>query len=225
MKPSAHIGVAPTEQSRPRCQKNSQKGAHVKWGNFDGGKHAKGKLDLKKKKGAMWMSQASNDAMRSMFSEYRIRLSTMADDNDDDEADGASLAPRGKQNQGMNMSRDGVRKLLGDSVNEQLFEFLFHLFDATGNGLVNSDEFVMTMGLLTGDECSTMDQQVEAVFIMFDTDAAGALTASEFRALIQATINFNLSSLLGTEQGRALFEETLEKEYSEENLVFWKAST
>ena len=70
--------------------------------------------------------------------------------------------------------------------------------------------------------CYAMLCQVEAVFVMFDVDSAGALPKGEFRALIKATVSLNLSSLLGTGEGQHVFEETLEKEYSEENLAFWK---
>jgi hypothetical protein len=117
----------------------------------------KGKVDVKRKNSVLRMSQNTHAAARALFSEYRQRLSNLAEDDEEEEEDEA-CTPRG----GKNMTRDGLRKMLGESVDEALFDFLFRLFDTKSEGWVNADEFVMTMGLLTGDECTTTDQQVEA---------------------------------------------------------------
>ena len=118
------------------------------------------------------------------------------------------------------MTREGLRKILQD-IDEDLFEFLWRLFDVDDVGTVDADNFVMAMGLLT-QQVTTVDDQIEAAFYMFDVEKAGVLTPSKFEEMIKATVNLSLGQLLNTETGMNEFEAVLQKEYSEENLDFWK---
>ena len=126
------------------------------------------------------------------------------------------------------MGRQELRQVLGEAMDDDIFEAIFHLFDSDGGGTVNAEEFGTTMALITGDECQTPEQQaeagssrapgapspsrrcrdssptwqVEAVFVMFDVDDGGSLSPDEFRGLIKATVSLNLSALLGTDVGK-----------------------
>ena len=108
------------------------------------------------------------------------------------------------------------------TVPDDQFDFLWPLFDAKGTGLVEPDEFVMTLGMLKDPNMST-ERRVEVCFFMFDTNKTGTLSREEFRAMIQATVNVNLYDLLQTKTGEEGFEKHLQSEYSQENLAFYKA--
>ena len=142
-----------------------------------------------------------------MFAEYR-RESMLADGE-------------GGQ-RGSIMSRECLRRCLRD-VSDSIFELLWILFDWDGSGSVDADEFMMAMALLCTGVSGSTTELLEAAFCMFDTDKSGRLARAEFEAMLQATINLNLSHLLDSNQGAAAFGAQLQKEYSGENLAFWQA--
>ena len=170
----------------------------------------------KRKNSVTRMSHTTVDAVRDMFSEYR-RNSSTEPDNDSSEP----MSPETRRGRGV-MKRDGLRKML-TGVDEELFEFLWRIFDVDGVGTVDADNFVMAMGLLT-EQVDTVDDQIEAIFFMFDLDHDSQLTPDEFEQMIRATVSLSLGRLLDTETGMQEFEAQLQKEYSEENLEFWRAA-
>ena len=171
----------------------------------------------KRKNSVTRMSHNTQAAARRLYSEYRSgKMDDLEEGEEGDEEKKALM-------KGGELTEAGLRKLLGRGVDEALFQFLFRLFDPDGSGTVNADEFVMTMGLITS-ECDSAAEQVEAIFVMFDTDETGVLSRAEFTQLIRATISLNLGSLLCDDKGQEVFEEQLRKEYSDENLSFWQAA-
>ena len=111
-------------------------------------------------------------------------------------------------------------------VSDELFVFLWRLFDSDGSGYVDADEFTVAMALLSSDVTSgaaSTEAQLEAVFFMFDADHSGDLAMEEFEAMVQATVQLNLGHLLHEEAFKDQFSKALESEYSSENLDFWQA--
>ena len=174
------------------------------------------------------MSHATQDAVRDMFSEYRRR--STSDEGEEPWEEGDTPRPNASTKKMRRllggssdrvMTREGLRKILQD-IDEELFEFLWRLFDVDDVGAVDADNFVMAMGLLT-QAIETVDDQIDAAFCMFDIKKLGVLSPEEFESMIKATVNLSLGHLLDTETGRKEFEAQLQKEYSEENLTFWSA--
>ena len=169
--------------------------------------------ELKKAKSASRMSVATEGAAQQLFRDYRRRSET-ARRSDSSSGSGSAGSPE-------RIDRKGLRRMLSTVPDDQ-FDFLWPLFDAKGTGLVEPDEFVMTLGMLKDPNMST-ERRVEVCFFMFDTNKTGTLSREEFRAMIQATVNVNLYDLLQTKTGEEGFEKHLQSEYSQENLAFYKA--
>ena len=169
--------------------------------------------ELKKAKSASRMSVATEGAAQQLFRDYRRRSET-ARRSDSSSGSGSAGSPE-------RIDRKGLRRMLS-TVPDGQFDFLWPLFDAKGTGLVEPDEFVMTLGMLKDPNMST-ERRVEVCFFMFDTNKTGTLSREEFRAMIQATVNVNLYDLLQTKTGEEGFEKHLQSEYSQENLAFYKA--
>jgi len=121
-----------------------------------------------------------------------------------------SMDLKGMQQMWPEMDRDTVK-------------FIFNLFDTDGSGKIDSQEFVMAVALLTSD-CKTPAQQLDACFTMFDTERTGYLNRAEFEAMINASVTLSLQTVLQTKEGQAAMTDQLAKEYSEENIEFWKAA-
>ena len=169
--------------------------------------------ELKKAKSASRMSVATEGAAQQLFRDYRRRSET-ARRSDSSSGSGSAGSPE-------RIDRKGLRRMLSTVPDDQ-FDFLWPLFDAKGTGLVEPDEFVMTLGMLKDPNMST-ERRVEVCFFMFDTNKTGTLSREEFRAMIQATVTVNLYDLLQTKTGEEGFEKHLQSEYSQENLAFYKA--
>ena len=169
--------------------------------------------ELKKAKSASRMSVATEGAAQQLFRDYRRRSET-ARRSDSSSGSGSAGSPE-------RIDRKGLRRMLSTVPDDQ-FDFLWPLFDSKGTGLVEPDEFVMTLGMLKDPNMST-ERRVEVCFFMFDTNKTGTLSREEFRAMIQATVNVNLYDLLQTKTGEEGFEKHLQSEYSQENLAFYKA--
>ena len=69
-----------------------------------------------------------------------------------------------------------LQRLLHD-VDPDLFEFVWGLFDADGDGVVYADDFVAAMALLTtgADTDTSIEEQMRITFVMFDTRGDGRL--------------------------------------------------
>jgi len=88
---------------------------------------------------------------------------------------------------------------------------------------VHLDEFIGAMALLNAPEKgTTLDEQIETTFAMFDTTGQGQLTYLEFRSMMEATVTLNLQRMLATDIGEKNVEQQLKKEYSQENIEFWR---
>ncbi|KAL1498482.1 hypothetical protein AB1Y20_013807 [Prymnesium parvum] len=119
------------------------------------------------------------------------------------------------------VTSDELRKLF-PTMEPALFEGFFHMLAKDKKGRVSQKEFLMSIALLTR-ACSAPVQQIDACFSMFDKDNTGTLSREEFAQLIKVSVNLNLASVLSTKEGQQRMEEQLAKEYSEENINFWKA--
>lgn len=189
-----------------------------------------------RKQSFLRISEASKDAAHSLFAAYK-RRSTLSGADEDCAAAAArseelSEEARQQEQQNIRLFRKGLVKQNGKltkevmrgllpEVSDELYEFLWTLFDVKQTGAVSSDEFVMAMAMLSS-ATETVEDQITAAFHMFDTEKNGALTRAEFETMIKVTVNLSLERLLNTEQGAHAFEEVLEKEYSVENLTFWR---
>ena len=124
------------------------------------------------------------------------------------------------------MTKQDLQRLLGIDVDEDLFEFVWGLFDADGDGVVYADDFVAAMALLTtgADPDISIEDQLRTCFVMFDTRGDGQLTYSEFRSMLEATVTLNLRRMLLTSEGWHHVEAHMAKEFSKENLTFWQGA-
>ena len=82
-------------------------------------------------------------------------------------------------------------------INDELFKFVFRLFDPNNTGMVDADAFVAATALLTKG-AEKVEDQVEACFHMFNTNGDGVLTQPEFRAMMEATVALNLHRRIST---------------------------
>lgn len=55
--------------------------------------------------------------------------------------------------------------------------------------MVDADEFVVAMTLMTADSAETLDERLQAAFYMFDADKSGDLTVDEVRRPIRKGVN------------------------------------
>jgi hypothetical protein len=148
------------------------------------------------------MSERTHDAVRDMFSEYRrhsMAESCIGEDDEADDGGGEEKQPRRRY-----MTKAGLRKILKE-VDEEIFEYLWRLFDVDGTGTVDGDGFVMAMGLLAQSGDSVSDQ-IDATFAMFDMNGNGRLEPDEFANMVRSTVNLSLGQLLDTDAGRREFE-------------------
>jgi hypothetical protein len=155
------------------------------------------------------------EQVERVFRKYRSRSSAVGLISEDALANGPN-APRPK------MKKKQLREML-DDVPPALFDFVWGLFDANNTGFCYSDEFAAALSLLTAPaEEKTVEEQIALCFAMFDTKGDGRLSREEFKAMLEATVTLNLQRVLESEEGSASFAEALKKEYSSENLDFWK---
>lgn len=122
------------------------------------------------------------------------------------------------------MSKEQLRSdQVFSDINNELFDFLFRLFDPSETGQVNTDQFVMAVGLIAAaSESDNLELQIETCFYMFDTDRTGRLSRDEFEAMVKTTIGLKLEYLLQTSEGSKAFEGALQKEFAHENFAFWQ---
>lgn len=178
----------------------------------------------KRRKNSIHMLEAQEkQALNSMFLEYRktIRESKSAGDSMIEMSTSVRGSFRGQGTHKL-MKKDGLRKIL-PNVDDKIFELIWPLFDRSGDGFVDADEFMMAMALLSTGIADSVEAQLEAVFCMFDSSNSEMMSMEDFESMIGATINLQLDSLLDSSKGAEAFEAQLKKEYSDENLAFWKA--
>ena len=97
-------------------------------------------------------------AVTQIFDDYRrqTRVSQGQPGDDGGAFDGAEYE---SQNGHKLMKKEGLRKVLPD-VDDQFFEFLWRLFDTSGSGTVDADEFVMVMALLSSGIADSAEAQL-----------------------------------------------------------------
>ncbi|KAL1504066.1 hypothetical protein AB1Y20_010476 [Prymnesium parvum] len=154
------------------------------------------------------LSVASKGEAIKKYVEHKNKRRTVAD-MDDEASKGVKM-----------VDLEGLQQMWPEMEAESV-KFLFNLFDKDGHGRIDTQEFVMAVALLTED-CKTTMQQLDACFHMFDTEKTGHLSRDEFEAMINASVTLSLHTVLSTEEGLHVIEEQLQKEYSEENINFWK---
>jgi len=152
---------------------------------------------------------SKSEALKKFHEHKQKRKSVIAEQGSDDVlTEMKSMDLHGMQRMWPEMEADTVK-------------FIFNLFDTDGSGKIDSQEFVMAVALLTTD-CQTPAQQLDACFTMFDTERNGHLDRNEFEAMINASVTLSLHTVIQTKEGQQAVEEQLKKEYSEENIEFWK---
>ena len=115
------------------------------------------------------MSERSHLAVRDMFMEYHTK------------------SYRNSEEQySTKMTKTGLREILNDVVDNDMFDFIWRLFDPDDRGHVDGDEFVVAMALLT-TRLETIEDQVDAAFCMFDVSKTGTLSQAEFEQMVRAT--------------------------------------
>ena len=121
------------------------------------------------------------------------------------------------------MGREQLKQCFEDKLglSAEVIESVLNLFSGGEGRKISKSEFEMALALLT-KECSTPEQQIDACFAMFDTGGRGVLSRAEFERMLQTSVNLNLDMLLSSSTGRDSFEKQLDKEFSRENLEFWR---
>ena len=168
------------------------------------------------------MSLASEKALTSVFDKYadRRRASLASPTR-------ASASPhRSSLHEGA-AKRISKEELRADAVfgemDEGVFDLLFRLFDPKDTGAVDTDQFVMAVGLIaSASQEGNLELSIEACFYMFDTGRTGTLTRTDFETMVNTTIALKLEFLLQTDEGTKAFSDQLQKEFSHENFTFWQ---
>jgi len=171
------------------------------------------------------MDDATETKAKQLYQQFSRRASTVSMPNGAavDSLAASSDKPSMADLRSAQIKYEDLRRMLSD-IDDTLFGFVWNLFDADGSGVVHVDEFVAAMALLMAPEKnSTLDEQIETTFAMFDTKGNGVLTYVEFRSMLEATVTLNLQRMLNSEWGSKGVEEHMAKEHNEENLVFWRA--
>ena len=147
------------------------------------------------KQGASRMSESAVERAQALFQQYRRRASTASSPGGDSVSAEASVTtPSTLTRQASASGPDSLRmprmtqkdlKLLLQDVDNELFEFVWGLFDVSGDGVVYADDFVAAMALLSScaDVSVSIEEQMKACFVMFDTRNDGRLGYAHARAL------------------------------------------
>ena len=121
---------------------------------------AKELYETKRKQNLHRVSIASKEAAQALFHEFKRNSSLNSSINGTVSPSTAmSTAPQDKVVAQAKMSRDGLRKIV-PSIEDELFEYLWKLFDVSNSGAVSADDFMMAMALLYV-ACETVDDQIE----------------------------------------------------------------
>ena len=141
------------------------------------------------------MSESAVERAQALFQQYRRRASTASSPGGDSVSAEASVTtPSTLTRQASASGPDSLRmprmtqkdlKLLLQDVDNELFEFVWGLFDVSGDGVVYADDFVAAMALLSScaDVSVSIEEQMKACFVMFDTRNDGRLGYAHARAL------------------------------------------
>lgn len=124
------------------------------------------------------------------------------------------------------LSRDQVRAVLNrvmGGVDALLFDKIFALFDVNGSEQVDRKDFVVALAFLS--QQGSARNAVDLAFRLFDTDANGGLSRSEFNTMITAIMSNRLKHALDTPYGREAFRTHMETEWSLESIQFWEIVT
>lgn len=132
-------------------------------------------------KGMNRMSAASVDTAKTLFRQYRHRASLQSPDGINMPSERQSFAstpsPNSDQQRMPRMTKTDLQRLLHD-VDEELFGFVWNLFDPNGDGIVYADDFVAAMAMLTtsADPNVGIEEQMRVCFVMFDMRGDGRLS-------------------------------------------------
>ena len=133
----------------------------------------------------------------------------------------ATFGPRSERMLKGGISREQMREKLPE-LNDDVFGFIWHLFDPSFEGTVDIEHFTSGLSLLLQPTGGSLENRLEEMFIMFDMDDSGTLSKAEFKSMVEATVLLNLSRLLAT--GEKYIEAQMAEEFSTENLAFWHAA-
>lgn len=120
-----------------------------------------------------------------------------------------------------NSLRKAFDDIVGKTFNESLFDKLFSIFDTDSDGSVNVNEFVVAMAFLLS--LDSQKDNIEIAFSLFDSDFDGKIGREEFNAMINSIFANRLSYVLNTSEGKKLFHQHLETEWSVENIKYYDA--
>ena len=120
-----------------------------------------------------------------------------------------------------NSLRKAFDDIVGKTFNESLFDKLFSIFDTDSDGSVNVNEFVVAMAFLLS--LDSQKDNIEIAFSLFDSDFDGTIGSDEFNAMINSIFANRLSYVLNTNEGKKLFRQHLETEWSVENIKYYDA--
>lgn len=120
-----------------------------------------------------------------------------------------------------NSLRKAFDDIVGKTFNESLFDKLFAIFDTDSDGSVNVNEFVVAMAFLLS--LDSQKDNIEIAFSLFDSDFDGRIGRDEFNAMINSIFANRLSYVLNTNEGKKLFRQHLETEWSVENIKYYDA--
>lgn len=135
---------------------------------------------------------------------------------------GTSSAPGGGE--GDRMPRAALLKYFkrdGASLDLELFDKVFKLFDADSDGEISKEEFTVAFGFITYR--GSAKDLVELAFFLFDTNRDGQLSRREYNDMISCLVGMKLENLLKIEGGQSAIESFLKKEHSDELLSFLEA--
>ncbi|KAL1511805.1 hypothetical protein AB1Y20_005091 [Prymnesium parvum] len=170
------------------------------------------------------MSRFSTDAKNSaheLFKTYRKSIIQTQPSGPLVAEEEAPQPPPERLSINRKMKKEKLRSLL-QAVDDEIFRFLFRLFDPDGTGEVDSEHFVMAIALIKSMHDAPLDHQIATAFYMFDIENTGQLSKRDFISMIEATVAINLGRLLVTEEGKQFIEQQLALEYSQETLLFWQ---
>lgn len=117
----------------------------------------------------------------------------------------------------------GIFKSIGIEFEEDLFEQVYRLFDADGDGMVNQTEFGVTMCLLMYR--GSASNQLELCYRLFDTNRDEQISKREFNDMIASVMGNRLNLIVNIYGGHDAFLQFLKTEVHAEELLLFLVRT